>query len=292
MNSQTLEPAIGVIGGSGLYEMEELEVLAEHDVETGFGKPSDVIIEGRIGATRAFFLPRHGRGHRLLPTELNHRANILALRMLGVRWIISVSAVGSLQEKYRPRDVVIPDQFFDRMSNRSGHTLFGKGVVGHIAFDEPFSSKLRAILRDAASEQGATVHFGGTYVNMDGPAFSTRAESRLNHTLGFDVVGMTNLPEAKLAREAEIAYASLCMVTDYDSWHQEEAPVNAATVIEHLMANARLAQKIVASVLPNVPRTPDWPEHTCLDCALITPAALWPAETVERLRPVLGRFVS
>lgn len=283
-------PAIGVIGGSGLYEMDELEIVREHTVTTGFGPPSDAIIEGRAGGVRAFFLPRHGRGHRLLPTELNHRANILALRSLGVRWIISVGAVGSLQEKYRPRDVVIPDQFFDRTSNRSAHTLFGNGIVAHIAFDEPFSPELRSLLREASIECGATVHFGGTYVNMDGPAFSTKAESRLNHELGFDVIGMTNLPEAKIAREAEIAYASLCMVTDYDSWHHEEAPVNASTVIEHLMANSRLAQKIVASVLPRIPSGANWPEHRSLDNALLTTRTLWPAKTVERLDPVLARF--
>ncbi len=283
-------PAIGVIGGSGLYKMDELEFVREHRIETAWGAPSDAIIEGRISQTRAFFLPRHGRGHTLLPTELNHRANILALRSLGVRWIVAVSAVGSLQEKYRPRDVVIPDQFFDRTSRRDTHTLFGNGIVAHISFDEPFSASLRALLREAALENHATVHFGGTYVNMDGPAFSTRAESQLNHTLGFDVIGMTNLPEAKIAREAEIAYASLCMVTDYDSWHHVEAPVNAATVIEHLMANARLAQKIVASVLPRIPSEANWPEHRALDTALITPRNLWPPETVRRLAPILDRF--
>ncbi len=286
----TLDPAIGVIGGSGLYEMEGLTVVKEHQLTTAYGDPSDVIMEGRLANRTVYFLPRHARGHRLLPMELNHRANILALRRLGVRWILSVGAVGSLQARYKPRDVVIPDQFFDRTSRRDTHTFFGHGIVAHIAFSEPCSEKLRFILGTAAAAENGVVHSGGTYVNMDGPAFSTRAESRLNHTLGFDIIGMTNLPEAKLAREAEIAYASLCMVTDYDAWHQSEDAVNAAIVIEHLMANGRLAQRILAAAIPMIPMQPDWPEHCTLDEALVTPRELWPIERVKALDPILKRF--
>jgi 5'-methylthioadenosine phosphorylase len=200
-----LPPAIGIIGGSGLYQMEALTVVREIAAETPFGPPSDVIFAGRLAERDVYFLPRHARGHRLLPTEINHRANIYALRALGVRWLISVGAVGSLQEQYAPRHIVLPDQFFDRTSRREHHTFFGQGIVAHVGFADPTSARLRRLLYQAAIELGLTVHNGGTYVNMDGPAFSTRAESEANRQLGFDVIGMTNLPEAKLAREAEMA---------------------------------------------------------------------------------------
>jgi 5'-methylthioadenosine phosphorylase len=281
---------IGIIGGSGLYQIDGLTGLEELDVDTPFGKPSDLITGGTLGGRRVFFLPRHGRGHRLLPTELNHRANIYALRSLGVRFIISVSAVGSLQEKFRPRDIVLPDQFFDRTSRREHHTFFGGGVVAHIAFADPVSGRLRELLHRTCVEQGRRVHNGGTYVNMDGPAFSTRAESLLNRRSGFDVVGMTNLPEAKLAREAEIALATLAMVTDYDCWKTDEEPVNARTVIEHLVANAAAAREILAGTIPLIPPRAAWPEHQSLDSAMITDRALWPAETRCRLQAILGRF--
>ncbi len=211
-------PAIGIIGGSGLYQMEELRDATEHRIDTPFGPPSDLLVGGTLGRRQVYFLPRHGRGHRILPHEINHRANIYALRSLNVRWIISVAAVGSLQEKYAPRDVVLPSQFYDRTSNRAGHTFFGDGIAAHVGFAEPISADLRNLLADSARSLGFTVHNGGTYVNMDGPAFSTRAESELNHRQGFDVIAMTNLPEAKLAREAEIAFATMAMITDYDAW--------------------------------------------------------------------------
>ena len=282
------EPSIGIIGGSGLYDIEGVEAREEFAVETPFGPPSDVIVGGRLAGRRVFFLPRHGRGHRILPTELNHQANIWALRFLGVRWIICVTAVGSLKEAYAPRDIVLPDQFFDRTSRRENHTFFGKGIVAHVGFSDPLSSGLRRILQEVCREQGRRVHDGGTYVNMDGPAFSTRAESHANRQLGFDVIGMTNLPEAKLAREAEIALATLAMITDYDCWKVEEEPVNAQTVIGHLVANAAAAKEILAAAVSRIPLVPDWPEHRALDMALVTDRALWPAATVERLRPILA----
>ena len=284
-------PAIGVIGGSGLYQMEQLRDATEHKIETPFGSPSDAFIGGTISGRQVYFLPRHGRGHRLLPHELNHRANIYALRSLNVRWIISVTAAGSLQEKYAPRDVLLPSQFYDRTSLRGAHTFFGEGIAAHIAFAEPISTKLRNLLAESASSLGIIVHNGGTYVNMDGPAFSTRAESELNRRYGFDVIGMTNVPEAKLAREAEIALATMAMITDYDCWKVEEEPVSAQIVIGHLMANAETAKKVLVDVIPRVPMEPNWAEHSALDSALVTDRKLWPEATVEKLKPILERFL-
>ncbi len=284
-------PAIGIIGGSGLYDLEGFEDRQELTVDTPWGAPSDVITGGTFAGRRVFFLPRHGRGHRIMPHELNHRANIHALRSLGVRWIICVTAVGSLQEQYKPRDIVLPDQYFDRTSRREHHTFFGGGIVAHVGFSDPVSGGLRSILHHACLGQNLTVHNGGTYVNMDGPAFSTRAESLANRQLGFDVIGMTNLPEAKLAREAEIALATLCMITDYDCWKVEEEPVSAQTIVGHLLANAVTAKAVLAAAIPRIPAEPEWPEHRALDTALITDRSLWPAATVEKLRPFLGRFV-
>src|SRR5437870_9326132 len=282
--------AIGIIGGSGLYQIEQLRDVTEHKVETPFGPPSDALIGGTIGRRQVYFLPRHGRGHRLLPHELNHRANIYALRSLDVRWIIAVTAVGSLQEKYAPRDVLLPSQFYDRTSLRTAHTFFGDGIAAHIAFAEPISTKLRNLLADCAKKVGVTAHNGGTYVNMDGPAFSTRAESELNRRHGFDVIGMTNLPEAKLAREAEIALATMAMITDYDCWKVEEEPVSARTVFGHLTANAEAAKKVLVEAIPRIPTEPSWAEHRSLDNALVTERKLWPEATMEKLGPILSRF--
>ncbi|PYJ88321.1 MAG: S-methyl-5'-thioadenosine phosphorylase [Verrucomicrobia bacterium] len=283
-------PAIGIIGGSGLYQMEGVGNPTEQRVQTPFGDPSDAIIGGRMHERQVYFLPRHGRGHRLLPHELNHRANIYALRSLNVRWIISVTAVGSLQEKYAPRDVLLPAQFFDRTSQRADHTFFGDGIAAHVGFAEPISAGLRNILAESARGLGVHVHNGGTYVNMDGPAFSTRAESEFNRRQGFDVIGMTNVPEAKLAREAEIALATMAMITDYDCWKVEEEPVSAQTVFEHLVANAETAKKILAEAISRIPTEPNWPEHRALDTALVTDRKLWPATTKEKLGAILGRF--
>lgn len=289
MNSSP--PSIGIIGGSGLYDIEGLEDRQEIEVQTPFGAPSDKLVTGLLAGRRVYFLPRHGRGHRILPTELNHRANIWALRSLNVRWILCVTAVGSLKEEYRPRDVVLPDQYFDRTSRREHHTFFGRGIVGHVAFADPVSSGLRALMREEALAIGARVHDGGTYVNMDGPAFSTRAESHANRQLGFDVIGMTNLPEAKLAREAEIALATLAMVTDYDCWKTDEAHVTAEAVVAHVSANSQMAKAVIARVVPRIPAEPCWPEHRALDGALMTDRSLWPADTVQNLRPILSRFL-
>jgi 5'-methylthioadenosine phosphorylase len=283
-------PAIGIIGGSGLYQMDGVEDAHEQDVDTPFGKPSDTLTAGRMHGRQVYFLPRHARGHRLLPHELNHRANIYALRSLNVRWIISVTAVGSLQEKYAPRDLFLPSQYFDRTSQRSNNTFFGEGIAAHIGFADPISAGLRNILDESAKSVGARVHNGGTYVNMDGPAFSTRAESEFNRRQGFDVIGMTNVPEAKLAREAEIALATLAMVTDYDCWKVEEEPVSADTVFGHLIANAETAKKVLAAAIPRIPTEPNWPEHRALDTALVTDRKLWPAATRTKLGAILGRF--
>jgi 5'-methylthioadenosine phosphorylase len=284
-------PAIGIIGGSGLYQMEGLRDTSEHKIDTPFGPPSDTLLGGQLSGRQIYFLPRHGRGHRLLPHELNHRANIYALRSLDVRWIIAVTAVGSLQEKYQPRDVVLPSQFYDRTSNRSAHTFFGGGIAAHISFAEPISTKLRMLLAESAQNLGINVHNGGTYVNMDGPAFSTRAESELNRKHGFDVIGMTNLPEAKLAREAEIALATMAMITDYDCWKAEDEPVTAQAVFGHLTANAETAKKVLVDLIPRLPTEPNWAEHSALDSALTTDRKLWPAATIARLRPILERFL-
>jgi 5'-methylthioadenosine phosphorylase len=285
------EPAIGVIGGSGLYHLEGLSEGSEHQLQTPFGAPSDLIFGGKFAGRQVYFLPRHGRGHRIMPHELNHRANIYALRSLGVRWMICVTAVGSLQPQYRPREIVLPSQFFDRTSRRSEHTFFGRGIVAHPAFAEPICTRLRQLIFASAQELGLPVHNGGTYVNMDGPAFSTRAESQVNRQLGFDVIGMTNLGEAKLAREAEIALATIAMITDYDCWKTDEEPVTAETVISHLSANAESAKALLAHVIPKIPLLPEWPEHRALDHALVTDRALWPTATVESLRLILNRFL-
>ena len=284
------KPAIGIIGGSGLYEVEQLRDATELKLETPFGSPSDALIGGKISGRQVYFLPRHGRGHRILPHELNHRANIYALRSLNVRWIIAVTAVGSLQEKYKPRDILLPSQFYDRAGLRATHTFFGEGIVAHISFAEPISLQLRNLLAECAKKTGVAVHNGGTYVNMDGPAFSTRAESELNRRHGFDVIGMTNLPEAKLAREAEIALATLAMITDYDCWKVDEEPVSAQTVFDHLTANAEAAKKVLLEAIPRIPAEPDWPEHRSLDNALVTDRKLWPKATAEKLKPILSRF--
>jgi 5'-methylthioadenosine phosphorylase len=283
-------PSIGVIGGSGLYQLDGLTGATEHRIETPFGPPSDAIVGGQFAGRQVYFLPRHGRGHRIQPHELPHRANLWALRSLGVRWIICVTAVGSLQEQYAPEHIVIPSQFFDRTSQI--HTFFGGGIVAHTAFADPVCAPLQRLIFEEGTASGYTMHLGGTYVNMDGPQFSTRAESETNRRLGFDVIGMTNLAEAKLAREAEIALATMAMITDYDCWKSEEEPVTADAVVAHLLANAEAARRILAGVIPRIPTEPSYPEHRALDTALITDRALWPAETVEKLRPILGRFLA
>lgn len=284
-------PAIGIIGGSGLYQIEGMTETQELTVETPFGSPSDVIVGGMLAGRQVYFLPRHGKGHRILPQEINHRANIYALKSLGVAWIICVTAVGSLKEEYPPRHIVLPDQYFDRTTHREGHTFFGNGIVAHVGFSDPTSNELRGLLTKALSEMDLPHTNGGTYVNMDGPAFSTRAESNVHRQLGFDVVGMTNLPEAKLARETEIALATLAMVTDYDCWKVDEEPVSLPTVIGHLVANADKAKEILRRVIPTLPTVANWPEHTALESAIVTQRSFWPEETSRKLEAILYRFL-
>jgi 5'-methylthioadenosine phosphorylase len=282
---------IGILGGSGLYHVEGFTNQKWVKVNTPFGAPSDEFLTGQLGGREVVFLPRHGRGHRILPSELNHRANIWAMKKLGVAWIISVSAVGSLQKKYRPCDLVLPDQFLDRTKRGFEHSFFGRGIVAHIAFADPVCEELRKIIRTTARSLKAKVHDGGTYVNMEGPAFSTRAESLTNHQLGYDVVGMTNLGEAKCAREAEIAYATMAMITDYDCWKVDEAHVTVEMVIANLMKNAATAKAIVAQVIPQIPVQPNWPCHSALNNAIMTERKLWPKKTITELKPIIGKYL-
>jgi len=282
---------IGIIGGSGLYNIEGFTNQKWAKVTTPFGKPSDDLLTGKLAGRDVVFLPRHARGHRILPSELNHRANIWAMKKLGVAWIISVSAVGSLQAKYKPCDIVLPDQFLDRTKRDFEHTFFGRGIVAHIAFAEPVCGELRKIVAQAARELNAIIHDGGTYVNMEGPAFSTRAESLTNHKLGYDVIGMTNLGEAKCAREAEIAYATMAMITDYDCWKTDEAHVTVEMIIANLMKNAATAKAIVAKAIPQIPAEPKWPCHSALQNAIMTDKKLWPKKTKLELAPLLQKYL-
>jgi len=288
--AQINESAIGVIGGSGIYQMEGFSEVSEQSVNTPFGDPSDKLITGRIGGRRVCFLPRHGVGHRLLPHEINHRANIWALRSLGVRWLISVTAVGSLREEFAPRDIVVPDQLIDRTGTGARHTFFGKGIAAHVGFADPYCGDLRKLLLAAARPLTARLHGRGTYLCMNGPAFSTRAEAAMHRMIGADLIGMTNAPEARLCREAEISVAALALVTDYDCWKEDEQAVDVDAVVENLHANSTLAKKIVRNVIALIPETPDSPAQRVLDTAIFTPRQMWPQQTVADLAPILGRF--
>jgi 5'-methylthioadenosine phosphorylase len=282
---------IGIIGGSGLYHIEGFSAEKWVKIKTPFGDPSDALLTGDLSGREVVFLPRHARGHRILPSELNHRANVWAMKKLGVSWIISVSAVGSLQAKYKPCDIVLPDQFIDRTKQSAGHTFFGRGIVAHIAFADPICEELRRILLQTARTLKARVHDGGTYVNMEGPAFSTRAESLTNHKLGYSVIGMTNLGEAKCAREAEIAYATMAMVTDYDCWKVDEAHVTVEMIIANLNKNAAMAKAIVAKAIAKIPTEPNWPCHHALQTGLMTDKKLWPIKTRKELAPILAKYL-
>src|SRR5438552_9262854 len=281
---------VGIIGGSGLYHIEGFTEQKWTKVKTPFGSPSDELLLGKIGDREVVFLPRHGRGHRILPSELNHRANIWAMKKLDVAWIISVSAVGSLQAKYKPCHIVLPDQFLDRTKQSFAHTFFGRGIVAHVAFADPVCEELRLLLSKSARALKARVHDGGTYVNMEGPAFSTRAESITHHKLGYDVVGMTNLGEAKCAREAEIAYATMAMITDYDCWKTDEAHVTVEMVIANLTKNAALAKDIIKQVIPLIPSEPCWPCHEALRNAIMTDKKAWPTSTKKQLALLLRKY--
>jgi 5'-methylthioadenosine phosphorylase len=285
------EHRVGIIGGSGLYHIDGFSDQKWVRIKTPFGKTSDDLLTGKLGGRSVVFLPRHGRGHRILPSELNHRANIWAMKKLGVAWLISVSAVGSLQGRYRPCHIVLPDQFLDRTKQSAAHTFFGRGIVAHIAFADPICEELRQLLLSSARSLKARVHDGGTYVNMEGPAFSTRAESLTNHRLGYDVIGMTNLGESKCAREAEIGYATMAMITDYDCWKEDEAHVTVDMVIANLMKNAETAKAIIAKVLPLIPRKPGWPCHDALRNAIMTDKKFWPARTRAELGPILEKYL-
>ena len=284
------EPAIGIIGGSGLYEMEGFEGISELTVQTPFGAPSDKVVSGRINGRRVCFLPRHGVGHRILPHEINHKANIWALRSLGVRWLISVTAVGSLREDLAPRDIVVPDQLIDRTGTAAKHTFFGDGIAAHVGFADPYCGDLRTRLLTAARSLTPNVHDGGAYLCMNGPAFSTRAEANFHRMIGADIIGMTNGPEARLAREAEIAAAALALVTDYDCWKEDEAAVEVDAVIENLHANSALAKRIIRAVVAIIPETPASPAHRALYAAIFTARSAWPEQTARDLMPILSRF--
>lgn len=285
------EIRIGVIGGSGLYQMAGLKVAEERSLTTPFGAPSDPYVIGELEGRRVAFLPRHGRGHRLLPSELNYRANIYGFKVLGVEQLISVSAVGSMKIEYKPTDIVVPDQFYDRTRHRVD-TFFGNGLVAHVSLAKPICPRLIEVGVEAARAAGATVHRGGTYVNMEGPQFSTRAESEIYRSHGVDVIGMTNLTEARLAREAEICYVSLSMITDYDCWHETEEAVSGEAVMEVIGKNVIMSQEVVRQMVARLPEE----RHGCpcpdaLRHALITERSLIPAATLDALAPLVGRYI-
>jgi len=283
---------IGIIGGSGLYQMPELKEIEEVSVETPFGKPSDSFIVGTLEGERVAFLPRHARGHKLLPTELPFRANIYAMKLLGVERILSASAVGSLQERYAPLDMVIPGQFFDRTRARAREsTFFGDGIVAHITFAHPVCEHLGDVLEESCRAAEVNVHRGGTYICMEGPAFSTKAESNVYRSWGMDIIGMTNLQEAKLAREAEICYATLALVTDYDCWHEEHDAVSVETVVEYLNKNVRNAQVIMREAVRRIASA----ERACgcgsaLKNAIFTPPDLWPEATTKKVEAIIKKY--
>ncbi|OQY96529.1 MAG: methylthioadenosine phosphorylase [Chloroflexi bacterium UTCFX4] len=287
------EIRFGVIGGSGVYNIEALTDVQEVQLDTPFGKPSDAYITGALDGIRVAFLARHGRGHRVTPTELHARANIHGFKQLGVKYLISITAVGSLRDDYAPLDIVIPDQLFDRTRNREQeYTFFGDGIVAHVSFADPFCLDLNALLYQTAQGLGATVHNGGTLVVIEGPMFSTKAESRINRQLGCDLVGMTAIPEAKLAREAEIGYAAIAMVTDYDAWHETHEVVTADMVVQNLLKNAEMGKKILRAALPIA----NAQLHDCvclhaLENAIVTNPTMIPPQTRVRLDLLVGKYL-
>jgi len=282
---------IGIVGGSGLYEMAELTDRSERAIETPFGNPSGPYVVGTLKGKRVAFLARHGRGHVLLPSEINYRANIYGFKVLGVERILSASAVGSLQERYKPLDIVIPDQFFDRTKGRIS-TFFGRGIVAHVAFAHPFCRDLSKIAADAVQSVGATVHRGGTYVNMEGPQFSTLAESNLYRGWGMDVIGMTNLQEAKLAREAEICYTTFALVTDFDCWHPDHDSVTVDLIVANLLQNAKTAQQALAETVGRASGARTCACKDALATAIITRPEHVPAQTKRELQPIIGKYIA
>ena len=284
-----MRATLGVIGGSGLYDLDRLREVERIRLETPFGEPSDEYTIGEIGGCRVAFLPRHGRGHRILPSELNFRANVHGMKQLGVRMLLSVGAVGSLREEIAPGEVVVPDQFIDRTFDRHA-TFFGDGVVAHVQLGDPVCPRLSAAAAEAARQAGGTVHVGGAYLCMEGPQFSNRAESELYRSWGASVIGMTNLQEAKLAREAELCFASLALCTDYDCWHEEEAEVEVAAILEVLRANAALAARTVAALATALPEGDCRCRHA-LEGAIVTDREAIPAAARERLRRIAGKYL-
>lgn len=282
--------AIGIIGGSGLYDMADVTARREVAVQTPFGEPSGPYVLGMLRGKRVVFLARHGAGHRVSPSELNFRANIYGFKSLGVEYLLSASAVGSLKEQYQPLDIVIPDQFFDRTRGRAS-TFFGRGLVAHVGFAHPFCRLLSAVALDGGRRAGATVHAGGTYVCMEGPQFSTLAESKLYRSWGMDVIGMTNLQEAKLAREAEICYATLALVTDYDCWHPDHESVTVDMIIANLTQNARTAQQIIANAVEKLPYDRSCECASALKYALITRPDAIPDQVKKELAPIVGKYL-
>lgn len=285
-----IEAKIGVIGGSGLYQIEDMTEVKEIRIDTPFGEPSDAIGLGNLEGTKIAFLPRHGKGHRISPTELPSRANIYALKSLGVERIISVAVVGSLKEKIKPLDVVIPNQLIDRTRNRT-NTFFGSGIVAHIAFAEPFCPILSRVLLEAAQKTSIQVHKDGTYVAMEGPQFSTKAESRLYRSWGADIIGMTALPEAKLAREAEICYASLAFVTDYDCWHDTYDSVTTDIILGNLQRNIGTAREILRLAIAHLPQARDCLCATALQNAIVTAPNLIPKQVKKDLAPIIRKYI-
>ena len=283
-------PRLGIVGGSGLYAMEGLTDARSVDVDTPFGKPSDSIVVGDLHGTPVAFLPRHGRGHRITPTDLPVRANIYALKTLGVERLVSVSAVGSLREELRPLDMVVPDQLIDRTYRRVS-TFFENGIVGHIGFAQPFCTHLSSLLRDAAAASGVTTHMGGTCIVMEGPAFSTVAESNMYRSWGADIIGMTALPEAKLAREAEMCYATLACVTDYDVWHTTEEQVTVELVVANLMKNVAASQEALRMLLPTLDAERHCDCGSALKDAMITATDAISLEAKEALQPIIGKYI-
>lgn len=291
MSNESFKPVkIGIIGGSGLYDMAELSDREEKVLTTPFGDPSGPYVLATLRGKRVAFLARHGAGHRLNPSELNYRANIFGMKLLGVEWIVSASAVGSLQDQYAPTDLVFPDQFIDRTRGRVS-TFFTNGIVAHVGFAHPLSEYLANLAADCATEAGAKAHRGGTYVCMEGPQFSTLAESRLYRSWGGDVIGMTNLQEAKLAREAEIAYATMALVTDYDCWHPEHDSVTIDMIIGYLTANVKMAQEVIAKVVERLDVNRRDPAHHALRSAILTNPAAIPAKVKQELAPLIGKYV-
>ncbi len=283
------ERVVGVIGGSGLYEMEGLKDVKEVRVKTPFGNPSDAYIVGKLGDVKMVFLPRHGRGHRILPSELNYRANIFGMKKLGVEWIISVSAVGSMREDIKPGHIVVVDQFFDRTKGRIS-TFFGSGIVGHVEFADPVCPDLSGILYEAGQNAGAIIHKGGTYICIEGPQFSTRAESKIYRKWGVDVIGMTNIPEAKLAREAEICYATLALSTDYDCWHETEESVTVEMILDTLKKNVATAKEIIRKAVSKIPEERACKCANALKYAVITDRKKIPAKVKKDLKIILGKY--